>query len=136
MLSNSKSQLTFLVLLGLISWTGCGMFGAGKKATIDKAVELMKGRQGEMIKSNPDIEKADFYPDESGNGVVIEYTYKKTAQIDNSFNTESAKKNLIAGFKENESVKQVLGQGIFFRFLFKDSQGKVIADTKLEASDL
>lgn len=136
MLSNYKTQLTLIVLLGLICWTGCGMFGVGKKATIDKAVELMKGRQGEMIKSNPDIEKADFYADESGNGVVIEYTYNKIAQIDGSFSSESAKKNLIAGFKENESVKNVLTQGIFFRFLFKDSNGKVIADTKLEASDL
>lgn len=119
----------------LVSVTGCGWFGS-KKAIIDQAVKTLKDRQGEMVALNPAIEKADFYADESGSGVVIEYTFKNTATISKDFTSESARTNLIAQFKDNEAIKGLLAQGVFVRFIFKSSTGDTIADSKIERADL
>ncbi|MEL7498402.1 MAG: hypothetical protein AAFN77_12390 [Planctomycetota bacterium] len=124
-----------LMLAGILLLSGCGWFGS-KKVVIDDAIKALQSRRGEMIALNKDIETVDFYADESGSGVVIDYKYKKTAKISAEFNSEAAKKLLIAQFKDNEGMKTILGYDVFVRFLFKDGTGNTIADVKLEKNDL
>ena len=130
-----KQILSFSFLACLILLAGCGWF-VSKKAIIDQALAALNSRKEEMKALNPAVETVDFRADESGSGVVIEYTFKQNATISKDFTSDSARTNLIAQFKDNESIKSLLGQGVFVRFIFKTATGETIADSKIEKADL
>ena len=128
--------LSLMLILSLMLTTGCGWFGGTKKIVIEEALSALESRRSEMIALNKSIQKADFYADESGEGIVIEYTFSKAAVLKESFTDDSAKLELIAKFKDNEGIKSILEHDVFVRFLFKSADGKVVADSKLEKKDL
>lgn len=138
--SISLTMTRFVPLLGLISMSlllsGCGLFGSAKATVIKEAVEALSQSKDELRQLNPEIQSVEIGADESGNGVVVEYTYKKEVVVSKEFNSESLKTKLIAQFKDNEGVKTILGYDIFVRFVFKKHDETIIADTKLEKADL
>ena len=95
-----------LAMLGTcLTATGCGLFGSSKSAVIKEAVDALSESKEELQQLNPEVQSVDVKADESGDGVVLQYTYKKEVVVDQEFNSDSLKTKLIAQFKDNEGCQ-------------------------------
>ena len=112
--------------------------GLNSEPDIDKVLEnAVKGGNGEManISKMPQFSGGKCYRDGTNQGVVFEYVYSKEFSPE-SIDAKMMKTELKQAFKGKADVKKIAELGVYFRFVYKSPDGKVLCDVTLNPGDL
>lgn len=123
-------------LLMLLSF--CVFSNAAEEINIDSVIsEAVKGGNAEMSKISdlPQFTGGKCYRDGKKNGVVFEYVYSKQFSPP-AIDAKVMKNALLQAFKGKEDVKQLAKLGVYFRFIYKAPDGKVLCDVSLSSKEL
>lgn len=124
--------LIFIVIGLLVA--GCGQ--SKKTRFIDEIIAGGLSERDAILQGDSSFSDYKVYRDGNNDGVCYEYIFKVNLPEDeNNRFPSSIRGELINVLKSDGTTKNVMGKGIYFRFIYKNPDGRVIADQKISSLD-
>ena len=101
---------------------------------LNQAVKGANQALAEMKKTG-DFKDAKCYRDGANKGLVFEYVFSKISSPE-SMDGKLVKSTLKQDLGSDSNIKKVADYGIYFRYIYKSFDGKVLCNVTISPSDL